>query len=133
MTIDSTFVRAAFYVEPPTTQDPEEWAKWLAADEAAAVEARKAHTRLLRELGLNQEQLDLSAPTTTRKVGGVWKSSPTVGYVSDGEESGHVEPGVDADQTKELIKAKWAAENCKRGTKSGYKAARRRANAKARK
>ena len=93
----STFVRAAFYVKPPTKDAPQaEWEAWINLDNKAAIQAKRAYTKSCpaQELPANAQGV------TARKINGVWKASTNIGYVG-GEDVGHLEPAVEATQDRD--------------------------------
>lgn len=98
--MSSTFVREAFYVNPPKhNATPAEWEEWMEKDRKAAIQAKRAYTR-------SQPACELPANaqgTTFRRVNGVWKQSTSIGFVGEGEGNGHLEPMIEATQEKDYI------------------------------
>jgi len=127
--MDSTFVRKDFYIQPPEKDaTPEEWAKWLKKDNRKAAAHKAAHTRSL----VHEEVPEEYQAGTTRKINGVWKQVPAVGFSGDGEENVQVQPIVeDTQEQVAILKRMEQYRNIRGGTRKG-KSARRHANKKRR-
>jgi hypothetical protein len=120
--VDKCYVRKSFYLTPPTMNAPEaEWQDWLKKDNRAAQTAKAKHTRSLK--GSSETNIDYS----TRKVQGVWKSVPILGFVGEGDQNGHVEPVFEATQEVSIDKAREFLLHAKGGR---TKAAKERREAK---
>lgn len=125
--VDGSFVERAFYTEPPGKgAAPEAWEAWLKAEALAKAAHKRAHTKSLR----CEEIPEHLRPRVLSKVGGVYRQSALVGFVG-GEENTSVEVAIDADQDRRLVLSRQVSEQKPRGTKSGAKNARHKANAKA--
>jgi hypothetical protein len=115
-----SFVRSSFYVQPPTNQaSVKDWENWLTQDHKAAVQAKRAFTRSLKDRSYD----DLPAMNTA-KVNGVYKQVSAVGF-SDG--------GIDqiVQATQELdVEALEARANKIRSRKSKPSKSKRKAQAR---
>lgn len=121
--VDSSFVRKDFYLEPPAKDATVEvWNEWLRKDRAAAIAAKRAHTKTLA----HSEIPETMRASVVVKIGGVYKQTAMIGLVSEGEDRTRLEAAVEADQDR-IVEAKQTAANTikpSRKRKSG--AARRR-------
>ena len=107
--MSSTFVRDAFYVQPPEkTASAEEWQKWLEEDRKKAIQAKREYTRKSKEeLG---ELPDMFSDVMTRKVNGVYKQVKAIGAVGT-EDNFSLEPMVDAVQERSYDEARFVIRN----------------------
>lgn len=99
--VDSSFVRKDFYHEPPAKDATVEvWNEWLRKDKAAAIAAKREHTKKQAH-GEIPEALQARVVS---KIGGVYRQSTMVGFVSDGADSARIEPAVEADQDQVVLR-----------------------------
>jgi len=129
--MDSTFVRRDFYIQPPDENaTPEEWQRWLKKDNRKAAAHKAAYTRSL----VQQEAPEEYQGTAMRKVDGVWKQVPAMGFVGDAEQGGaQAQPIVEEMQEQVAILKRMGVHLHKPTTKSKGKSARRRRNKRGRK
>jgi len=127
----NTFVRKAFYSNPPGADaTSEEWLAWAAKDDRKAAAAKAAYTK-----SFEQQECPtwLEGETVTTKQNGVHRSTSLVGFTGSAEEGTcRVERAVEAGQEHHVaLVSMEKARNRRGGTKSG-KSARRRKNKKRR-
>jgi hypothetical protein len=129
MIVDSSFVGKDFYVNPPETNNPEDWDAWLKADASKARQAKAAYTR-------SQKHSDRPAQyqeRTLRKVNGKWSQGTLTSFQGSAEDNTlALEAGMEADQEHHLALVNMELTRHKRGGSRKGKSARRRANRKAR-
>lgn len=101
---DTTFVRKAFYVEPPRNASVEEWQEWLKKDTRKATAAKAKHSRLANKSALESGQVELPETSSTMKINGVYRQVTPIGFMGSAEEGTcTVEPIVSAAQEQEAI------------------------------
>lgn len=130
--MDSTFIRKSFYIQPPSKDaSAEEWAKWIKKDNRRAAAHKAQVTKSLAHADTPEEY----AAGTTRKVNGVWKQVPNVGFSGgNGEdEPGEAQPVEEATQERTAIVVRMEEYRHKRGGSRKGKSARRHRNKKRRK
>ena len=105
----SSFVREAFYVDPPKPgATTVEWETWQKQDDAEAVKAKRAFTRKCSP----GEMPQLMQDTITRKVDGVWRQTTAVGLTGSAEEgTSTLEPMVDGEQERAYDQARFVVSN----------------------
>ena len=98
--VEASFVRKETYVDPPAKGSSlEVWQAWLVADKNAAIAAKRAFTKSQA----HGEIPDALQARTVSKVGGVYRQSAMVGFVSDGADSARIEVAVDATQDQVVL------------------------------
>jgi hypothetical protein len=125
--MDSTFVRKAFYLEPPDKNaKPEAWDKWIKAESLKARAAKASFTR--KQAHSYMPQMGMS------KIGGVWRQSVMVGLSGSADnETLTREILVDASQEKDIEVARQIESAVhRRGGNRKNRNARRRAKARTR-
>ena len=102
--VNTAFVRAAFYIKPPSEgATQEEWEAWLEADDKSASTAKGQHTRSLEngDLAVLPDYLNPDF-SSSAKVNGRWSQGAITGF--SGEE-GNVTRDVAVDSGETQIMA----------------------------
>jgi hypothetical protein len=126
--IDSSFVRRAFYLDPPTENaSKEDWAAWIKADDQEARAAKSAYTKACKcaEKPEELEEGDI------RKIGGVWRQCMCLGFGDSEEETIRAELVVKANQEHHVALVNMEKNRHKRGGKGRSSKARRQAKKEA--
>lgn len=125
--VEGSFVRKDFYEKPPEKgATVEVWQEWLARDKAKAIAAKRAHTKTLA----HGEIPDALQAKVVSKVGGVYRQSSMVGFVSDGADSARIEVAINATQDQ-VVLTPWDQVGGRRVSTAKRKNNSRRAKAKA--
>lgn len=126
--VEGSFVRKDFYTAPPEKGAAVEvWEKWLLEDKAAAIGAKRAHTKSLAH-GEIPEALQAKVVS---KIGGVYRQSSMVGFVSDGADNSRIEAAVEADQDQRVVLSPWISVGGRGESTSKRRNNEKRAKAKA--
>ena len=100
-----TFVRRGFYMNPPSANaSADDWFTWSEADEKAA---RVEKAKFTRQRNRHTANVDTLSAFGVRKVNGVYKQVPAVGFT--GSVEGHniqIEPAIEATQEVDIDTAK---------------------------
>lgn len=100
--VESSFVRKDFYIAPPEKDAPVEvWQEWLKKDRAAAIVAKRAHTKTLA----HGEIPESAQARVVSKIGGVYRQTAMIGLVSEGEDQTRLEPAIEATQDRVVLNA----------------------------
>lgn len=128
--IDGSFVRQAFYVEPPKSGSAKEWLEWLKEDSNKARAAKAAHTKATKQAEVPDE---FQSDALVRGSDGTWRQGVRIGFSGDFEnDNGTLEVVVEPKQERETALAKMGVEKHKSSCKSKAKSHRRRKNRKKR-
>jgi hypothetical protein len=99
--VESSFVRKDFYLEPPQKDATVEvWQEWLKKDRAAAIVAKRQHTQTLTHADIPES----AQAKVVSKIGGVYRQSAMVGFVSEGTDSSRIEVAIEADQDRVVLR-----------------------------
>ena len=128
--IDSSFVRADFYCEPPTNGNVAEWKAWQKDDNNKARAAKAAYTKSFKDADKPEELTE----GAVRKINGCWRQCLNLALSGDSEGDGFIsaEPVTEAEQEAIITAQQLESARHKRGGRREGKSARRRANRKAR-